>query len=349
MSIAMQYLSPWNPNHDLGMTSVPTIILDAAGEKVAFILQAPKTGNIISVSFVTETVTVSDTLKIGIYTVNTSTGEPTVTAYGGMVAGTVSNPVSNTGYTVTLATPAAAVCGDYIAVVIEFNSYVAGNLKICRGFGSNEGFPYMLAMASSAWTKLGSLLNMYLTYTGGEIPWIPQSMPLLSSSSGVVNFTGASTPDEYAIKITPVVNTQLRGVYGPIAINETSYMTLKLYDASNNVLGSNNFYGNVAQTISARWRTLLFPTPYTLLAGNVYRISFITVGCQISLYRYTFMDANSLSVMPLGNACVFSYRTDGGGWTDVNGRIHCALIFDDVSIGSGGLLLHPGMLGGMHG
>src|SRR3989337_2191615 len=119
---------------------VSVFTLDAAGEKATTIFPIPADGNITKLGFRTATVTTGDTLKVGLYTVDAS-GDPTATAYKGMVAGTqaVLATEDNTYFNVTLGTQATSVVkSDKVALVIEYNSYVAGNMVI-TGLGVSGG------------------------------------------------------------------------------------------------------------------------------------------------------------------------------------------------------------------
>src|SRR3990170_6891069 len=145
--------------------------LDATGEKAAIIFKIPADGNITKLGFRTSTVTTGDTLKVGLYTVDAS-GDPTATAYKGMVAGTqaILATEDNTYFNVTLGTQATSVVkGDIVALVIEYNSYVAGNMVI-TGFGSTSstlsGFPYG-DLYTTSWAKQNNPLFATIEYTGG--------------------------------------------------------------------------------------------------------------------------------------------------------------------------------------
>src|SRR3989304_6613560 len=114
------------------LNQTSTYTLDATGEKAATVFQIPEDGNITTLGFRTATVTTGDTLKVGLYTIDAS-GDPTATAYKGMVAGTqaILATEDNTYFNVTLGTQATSVVkGDIVALVIEYNSYVAGSMGI---------------------------------------------------------------------------------------------------------------------------------------------------------------------------------------------------------------------------
>ncbi len=137
----------------LGAPGIGSLLMDASGEKAAFIFKIPKSGTITEIGFRTGAVTTADTLKAGLYTVDTS-NNPTATAYGGMVAGTQASPAANTWYAVALGTNCTATAGDVVAVVIEFNSYVAGNLNISRtGWKQwNQRFTTLPSASRQSWT-----------------------------------------------------------------------------------------------------------------------------------------------------------------------------------------------------
>src|SRR3989304_10310004 len=146
-------------------------VLDAAGEKAATVFQIPEDGNITTLGFRTATVTTGDTLKVGLYTIDAS-GDPTATAYKGMVAGTqaILATEDNTYFNVTLGTQATSVVkDDIVALVIEYDSYVAGNMVI-TGLGSTNtafvGIPYG-DLYTTLWTKQNSLFFATIEYTGG--------------------------------------------------------------------------------------------------------------------------------------------------------------------------------------
>src|SRR3990172_1075758 len=91
-----------------------------------------------------------------------ASGDPTATAYKGMVAGTqaILATEDNTYFNVTLGTQATSVVkDDIVALVIEYDSYVAGNMVI-TGLGSTNtafvGIPYG-DLYTTLWTKQNSL------------------------------------------------------------------------------------------------------------------------------------------------------------------------------------------------
>jgi len=99
-----------------------------SGKRQAYVFQVPKTGNISAVLLGLGSVTSAQTVRVTIQTIDGTTGNPSGIDYGGSVKGTYT-PSANTTFEVTLGTPAAAVAGDVVAVVVEYDG-VAGTLNM---------------------------------------------------------------------------------------------------------------------------------------------------------------------------------------------------------------------------
>ncbi len=207
----------WMPLPILGVP--PTIqfssyLLDAAGELFAMVFRVPKTGNIHKIGFRVGAVTASQSLDVGLYTVDTTSGDPTASAYGGMAVGTQAGPAANTAYTVQLGTDAAATIGDVVAVKIGFTLTV-GNLNI-NTIGTTVantpqwgGTPYNDHFASAAWSKKNDIPCFWLQYDDGTYAYIPGAQPI--SAINNVTFNSGSASDEYALKFTLPFPAKMRG------------------------------------------------------------------------------------------------------------------------------------------
>ena len=207
------------PHHVEAVIGAPNdltgYLIDAAAEKVAFIFKIPKSGTITEIGFRTGAVTIADTLKIGLYTVDTS-NNPTTTAYGGMVAGTQATPAANTWYNVALGTNCTATADDAAAVVIEFNSYVAGNLRIAALDGSSGssgnicGFPESKQYTAS-WANIAARPVFSIKYSDGSYGFIYGCYPV--SAVTETAFNSSSTPDERGLKFSIPFPARLSGFW----------------------------------------------------------------------------------------------------------------------------------------
>ena len=169
---------------------------DAADEKVAFVFRVRKSGTINTLSIPIRNVTVSDTLRVSLQTVDGS-GEPTGSLYGGSAAVTFT-PVGTSQNVITLSTPATAVAGDIVAVVTEFDSYVAGNINISY-FNAGCTFPYVAHLTGGLWGKAVCACGHGIGYNDGTWENIGAYPGLGSTGANVITFNSGSTPNERAL------------------------------------------------------------------------------------------------------------------------------------------------------
>lgn len=317
---------------NFGGTSLSTKTLDASTDKLAFVFQVPKSGNITKIGFRTGTVTVADTLKITLQTVD-SNGDPTGTLYGGSALVTQAAPASNTWYEVTLGTPAAAIQGDVVAVVIEFNSYVAGNLSISI-HADGPKFPYINQNDAATWTHQAGGIMMVIGYDDGSYP-ITNTLPITALTSQAYN--SGSTPDERALKFSFPVAVRVCGASIFVAPTAGSAFDVVLYDTDGTtVLASVSMDGDVRGGTAINRMAIYFTSPVILTAGASYRLSIKPTNANnITVLEYTVNAAAYLEAIPGGTSCILSTRTDAGAWTDTTTiRPKQGLIIDQVDNGA---------------
>ena len=329
-------------------------LMDATAEKYGLVFRVPKTGTILKVGFCTGTVTVGDTLKAGLYTVDAS-GNPTATAYGGMVAQTqvVLLTEDDTAFTVTLSTGATATAGDEVALVVEFNSFVAGNLNIAGIVGSSSTanqYPYTLSYTAS-WAKTSYIPIGWFEYSDGSYAYLPGVYPVTAITSTAIN-TG-SAADELALYFTVPFPTRLSGWGGEVGPQAGANFDVVLYDGTTS-LGSQSYDGDSKVSTVARGWTQQLATPIALAAGTVYRLAIKpTTANNVSVPVLTLSSAAAANQLEGGTSLYYSTRVDAGAWTDDTTKRPCLWLlldqFSDGAGGAGGLLTHPGMSGGMRG
>lgn len=320
-------------------------LLDAAGEKKAFIIAIPKSGTVSKIGFKTGTVTTSQTLRVSLQTVDAATGNPTGTLYGGSTAGTQASPASNTYYTVSFGTGATAVKGNIVAVVIEFDSTI-GNLNIdtVATIYANS-FPYCNHYTTS-WTKNTNIPLVALEYSDGSYAdcggYPTSAVTYLSWNSG-------STPDERALRFSLPFPSRLKGVWfrGSVAGN----MDIVLYQGTTVLISQSIDKDQTNQ--SGRYNKFYFNTTYNLAANTVYRLSLKpTTVTNISVFtEFSFASQAILDSIDGGQQFYYSYRTDAGAWTDdTTKRYFMGLIldqFDDGTAVGGGGIVYGGLMGSL--
>jgi len=330
--------------------------LDATGEKAAIIFKIPADGNITKLGFRTSTVTTGDTLKVGLYTVDAS-GDPTATAYKGMVAGTqaILATEDNTYFNVTLGTQATSVVkDDIVALVIEYDSYVAGNMVI-TGLGSTNtafvGIPYG-DLYTTLWTKQNSLFFATIEYTGGVYYPTLGIFPVASGGASSIAYNvNTATFDEYGIHINIPVPARAVGIWVILAVAVGADFEAILYEGTT-ALKTITHDGDYAVSTIARPFFLFFPTTQDLTANTDYYIAIRpTTVNSVTFYFFTAPSVAAAAQFHGGAGAYRVKRLDQGAWTTSETTIigQMGIILDAFSdgVGGGGMpILRGSVVGG---
>lgn len=288
------------------------ITMDVADEKVAFVVRVPQSGTIEKLGLCTGTVKTPQSLSVGLQTVDAS-GDPSGSAYGGSVAGTIATPAQNTYYTVTLATSASATAGDIVAVVVSWAGAV-GEVGL-RAHSRESAFPYTDHYIAS-WTKQIYIPVTHFEYSGGIVPDM-NTAPF--SDLGTYSFTASTTPDEYALKFQVPFPARVRGFVLMGGADAGGEFDVVLYDSANNVLGSRSYPASAVVT-SAEVRGT-FPSAVTISKDSIYRLAMKPTTANNVYVNYFQVASTAIwNAIPGGTGLIQSSRTDGGSWTDVTTR-----------------------------
>src|SRR3990167_6549970 len=315
------YFPTFWPGTNAGIANqVSVFTLDAAGEKATTIFPIPADGNITKLGFRTATVTTGDTLKVGLYTVDAS-GDPTATAYKGMVAGTqaILATEDNTYFNVTLGTQATSVVkGDIVALVIEYNSYVAGDMVI-TGFGATNsifvGFPYG-DLYTTLWVKQNNVPFATIEYTGGIYYPTLGVLPVASAGAANVAYNvDTATFDEYGIRINIPVPARAVGIWVILAVVAGADFEVILYEGTT-ALKTITYDGDYAVNTVARPFFLFFPTTQDLTANTDYYIAIRpTTVNSVTFYFFTAPSVAAAAQFHGGAGAYRVKRLDQGAWT----------------------------------
>lgn len=299
----------------------------AAGDRFGAVLRAPATGNISAIGFRTGTVTDSQTLQAGVYTV--SGGDPTAVLKGGAV-GTQASPAATTWYQIELGSVCAVTAGDLIAPVIEWAG-TAGNLQIMSCAQPRQSFPFGDLYDGASWTRQSfapciSLMYGAAYYECGTIP-AKAVPPAVNIGNG--NHTG--------FKFTAAAAEQVSGIWVAASSSWTGAWQAYLYDASDVALASATFAAGDNFYQSGQWAPieLWFGTSVTLTAGAVYRVAIKqTSATNIPIQSIQFNSAAELSGYSGG--IVQTTKAGAAAWVDDGTYLcpHMGLIIDGVDAGS---------------
>lgn len=312
-------------------------LLDLTGEMTSGIGQIPVTGTITKIGFATGTVTVGNSMTCRLETVDATTGDPTGTAYGGMTQGTVAiaDGDDNVWKLCTLAVGASAVQGDLVAVVIGFDTWVAGNLNIQRIANTTlavMGTSYSDLFTAGAWGKSSGWPAMTLDYGGTYYP-VAGFFPTYTLTAATYN-SGASN-DEGGNIITLPFKCRVAGVwfYGGVV----GGLTAKLYDTDGSTVLASTVVDKDQQTATTNgYHVVRFTSGITLNAAGAYRATILAAGASSEVMYNIDVDTAAAMGAHLGGSNIhFTTRDGGGSWTQTTTRrAMMGLLIDQVDDGA---------------
>ncbi len=322
-----------------------TMLLDAADEKVACIVQAPKTGNIRKVGFRTGTVTTGATLDIRLETVSATDGDPTGTLLAtdtnvSHVLGDGDDSIWIT--TAALTADAAITIGDIFSIVIVNPSGSPGTFLITKGGDPTFAqliFPYA-DLFTSSWTKqaFSQTPVCAVEYDDGTYA---NMGTVVYSATALLSWNSGSTPDEVGIKFKLPFTTRIKGINAIFELDQDT--TVKFYDNADSLLTFIDLDKDQRGADPIRQHDIIFPAPQTILKDTFYRITFLpsTTTPDIRASELTFASA---AIMDAWGSQNFhkTERTDAGAWTDTTTKSMSITLFfdqfdDGVSAGGGAI------------
>ena len=295
--------------------------LDASGEKFGMIFRAPKTGDISGLGFRTRAVTTAQTLKISLQGVNAA-GDPDGTIKGGGNAyGTQASPAANTFYEVTLAGDAAVTIGDYLAIVLEFDSTV-GDLEIAGGdmdssSGSVWQFPYIDHYTAS-WAKTMEYRPLgVVRYLDGSYPFTG-IFPIKDTNE--LGYGSANTPDELGNRFKLPFKARISGLW---LYNYLRYQfDLVVYNSDNTVLGTIRYDDNKKAGTGAGRAVYLFDDDIDIEKNEVHRVTLKPSSTNQIFSQWWEVPTTDMLEAIYGTKEIYrTERTDAGSWTDTNTRV----------------------------
>lgn len=313
----------------LGTTSLTAI--DASGEVCAFVVKAPKTGNIRSVWF-HPTVNTGGTFTVGIYQVDNTTGNPanTPTPWAtdtfvskALVTGDSNDTVNSGDFTAD----AAVTVGQTLAVCFIAGS--PGNIQL-RGFADAQGnFPYTDLFTGGSWVKNPVMPIVGLVYSDGTIE-IPHGCMLsgIADGNGIINsgsFATNTTPDLCALRFQVPWFFQVDGIAtisdldGPINLK---IVTSDWDETSNGLLASGTSDPDERSTASTGLQLNTLDSPIVLPPRRWFRaVLEPTSTTGSALFYLPMLDEATLAAQPGG---IYAHMSTGktvsgdGSWTNYN-------------------------------
>ena len=318
--------------------------LNATTTEIAFPFSAPRTGNITKIGFATGTVTSSQSVTAGIYSIDGSGNPGTISGATGE-QGTIA---SNTAYEITLGTP-APVTHHSLYFPKFFWTSTAGT-AVLRSYavtGVGDAIPYVGTYASSTWTRNASeRLACWVYYDDGLVYPI-NSSPFLSVS-GATNISTGTTPSEIANHFAYPFPVRLIGA--EFLINQAAAADLDIIVYSGTTALSTHSHLAIHPAATGggqRWSFIHFPDDLDFDVNEEFRIAIKPTTATASTYIKWTVGSNAvLGGLPGGINCYASSRSGSAEWSNDTASFYSMIpVFGAFS--NGGMLIHSGMTGGL--
>lgn len=326
--------------------------MNASGDKISFIVRAPKAGTLNRFVFHLKAVgnNPDNGLRASFQTVDTSTGHPdgtqdqyrditgTLTATF-QVPGLMTSDGTDTGSKRTVA------LGEPIACVIDFVNFVASDSVDVSWF-SSSGFnalsdrshymdeasdgSYGIRSDSTPCIALEYDDGTYAVWDNGTSIGVPE----------ITTFASNSNPDERALRFEMPYECQLTGVM--LQIDADAAVDVVLYDAASSVIDTISFTAALRSNVDPGFYMAYWPNgPHILDADTEYKISVKpTTTTSIRIINRLFPSSAYLASTPEGVEWYQATRVDGGSWsTDQTRRPVIHLMIDGIELtvtGGGG-------------
>lgn len=318
--------------------SFGSVTLNADNEKIATIMQAPKTGTIDRVAYRMGTVTTEGTLDIRIETIDSS-GLPTGTLWATNTNATRLVTTGDAAATLetTLTAGASVNRGDLFAVVINLTAG-GGDMTVSRVAGPEgyEGFPSTIPYTNSWGSKNAEKLAGAIRYSDATYPFTGGALPVTSIAS--TSFSSGSATNERGNVFIPTFDCKVNGVWvGTTTTTATADFTVRLLNSSSTIMTSRAVEAGAGN--GATIRSYFFDSEQTLDAGSTYRITCKATGASNLTLRGVGWTSTMAEAMPRsGWGFTMTTRNgDAGAWTDTANSMHqMGVIISSVDDGAAG-------------
>jgi len=321
------------------------IVLDANGEKAAFIFRFPKSGTLQRIGVRTYTITTGGDLAVTIEDVDLTTGDPDGTLYVANATGTLT--IADTDDNVTKycaingATGVAVVENELASVVLTAPNLFNG--QIYRSFGGSGGlFPYTDEYNGGVWAKATHFPELVLEIDGAMYAPYGYYPPAYHASP--ITWKSSSNPDRRGAKIHSLAKIRVVGI--SVFLDMDADCNGILYAADGvTVLETVSADKDVRAVTTVNRYLFQFATPHIFEKGAAYRFVILpTEDVNLSLYRLGFTLDGALNPHSAFYGGInFVYTTCNGApanlasWTDDETyRVEGHLIYDQIIEPAGG-------------
>lgn len=359
---------PYNAAYATGTTTTlsgTSAYLDGQNEKEGYIFRVPRDTTIthLGMNFVSYTGT-PPTYRISIQGVDASTGNPDGTIKGsGNCYATFTPPAdsswNNTFQWFQLGTSYSATRGELLSIVMDYYSGTINTsnrsqiLEYYSGQMDDVNLcPYADNYVPSSWSKRN--MTPVFGYKDGSSPTFVGGHPSATRTNGTSLGTNGyraalkfSLPSWFCSTakicgLRAVINSEAAGGSSKFGLWSSSGV-LQDVTIDTDCLVSPATAHQLVQVFFDE------ASLSTLSSGTTYYLGIERVAGTTTLYEHRVTTASDLLSNPMGDGWILS-TYNGSTWSDTTTtRPYISPIFEDITAptGSGGLFVHPGMVGGM--
>lgn len=330
---------PRAPGSMTDAMGIASHVINAADEKVAFIMQPTKTGTIRKVSFNTVAHTTSGDVDVRLETVGAADGDPTGTLLDASAAATIT--ISGVGWhTADYGDGNGAAVtqgGDKFAVVIQDNASSTPDIGVgTHSEWGQQNLPYV-DLFTGSWSSLASRAPLVsLELSDGSL--MPGAKTYTSTETqGNHIFNSGDTPDEIGIIFQLNFKCSVVGAW--IQLDLDNDATIILYDSDgSSVLTSKAFDKDIRGSTFGKPWDIIFPASQTLSIDTNYRLTLRPDTTSDVRLPFAVVNANAdFDVWPGGKEMHQTQQTGAGGFTETNTqRPYMGIIIDQLDDGAGG-------------
>ena len=345
---------PQWPTTVTGAPSFATLTTDANDEVAAIVLRAPKTGNVRAIHSSVQVGT-GATRRIGLYTVDLTTGAPTSppTAFAAnsfvdkaYVAGDNNDFITSGNF----GADCAVTKGAILSVCWITPAATPGNILI-NTFADqlSQSFPYR-ALYTGSWALSSGVGNVLFEYDDGTFA-IPLGCVAYGDSAAntftTVAFNSGSNPNHLGARFQFEGPVRVNGawIWCDLDGDADVYLVDASWDGtSGDALATASLDATLRGDVSNTMHFIEFTATVDLTANTFYRLVVVpTSVTNLSINYASLVSADQMAAQPLG--ADFHYTTannpnDDTDWTNYNSGTFrvpfMGLFIDGLSDGAGG-------------
>jgi hypothetical protein len=337
------------------ITVAPTFqssAIDASGEKFAWIgpviwNDPTASKSIRAVGFLAGTIAnAGGTVRVSLQNVDETTMSPSRPdgTQDQTVDFLVSALTTDTWYqTGALSADRSVTYGEMLAVVIEFQSFVAGDIVNVRNpIASSSVATHLSGLShysgAPAWAQVTNALpNIILEFSDGTFGTLLGGFPCSAMSSENLNST---TPggDEIALKFRVPTERSVIGGYMAVASGGTSRdFDFVLYEGTT-ARKTLNVISETTMVTAGTFKSFVFSSEQDVSTGVDWYLALKPASASNNtIYTFTVANANHMQAHVGGTDWVYATRVDAGGWTPTTTKRPLAgLLVSRLHDGAGG-------------